>query len=238
MKTFGEKIKEARKAKKMTQKELAKKIDVAHNSVSDWENDKSKPDADTIELLCGILEIAPNYLLATSTDEFTPAEKILIRQYRMLSEYARESIQISIDRELNRPDNASSATDGSADKILHLPYFGKIAAAGTTISSFSMMVDGTIPVVESPESLDADYTIGVSGDSMTPMFDDGDIVLVKKCYSIGTGQIGIFQKGNEIFIKEASNDGLRSINPEYPDMIDEIDTICLGRVLSKAEVTS
>jgi len=237
MKTFGDKIKEARKAKKMTQRELAEIINVAHNSVSDWEHNKSKPDADTIELLCGVLEIAPNYLLAPSEEDFTPAEKLLIKQYRVLSPYAKENIQIAIERELNRP-NTSVLINDESDRILHLPYFGKIAAAGTTISSFSIMVDGTISVIETPDSIDADYAIGVSGDSMAPMFDDGDIVLVKKCYSIGIGQIGIFQKGNEIFIKETSDNGLKSINPEYPDMIDEIDTVCLGRVLNKAEVIS
>lgn len=119
MKTFGEKIKEARKAKKMTQKELAKKIDVAHNSISDWENDKSKPDMDTIELLCGVLELAPNYLLATSEDGFSPAEKLLIKQYRMLSPYSKEAIQIVIDRELNRPDSLSDSVEPNA-KILHI----------------------------------------------------------------------------------------------------------------------
>lgn len=237
MKTFGEKIKEARKAKKMTQKELAKKIDVAHNSVSDWENDKSKPDMDTIELLCGVLEIAPNYLLATSEDGFSPAEKLLIRQYRMLSPYSRETIQIVIDRELNRPNSLSDSVETNT-KILHIPYFGKIAAAGTTIGSFSIMVDGTISVMETAGSLRADYSIGVSGDSMSPMFDDGDIVLVKKCYSVNVGDVGIFQKGNEIFIKEATNNGLRSFNPLYPDMIDEIETECLGKVIGKAELLS
>ncbi len=50
--TFGGKIKEARKAKHFTQKQLAEKIGAKHNSVSDWENNKNKPDPDTIELLC------------------------------------------------------------------------------------------------------------------------------------------------------------------------------------------
>ena len=54
--TFGEKLKSARKSKKMTQESLAKLIGAKHNSVSDWENDKSKPDMDTIELLCGALD--------------------------------------------------------------------------------------------------------------------------------------------------------------------------------------
>lgn len=54
--SFGEKIKSARKSKSLTQRQLADKIGAAHNSISDWENDKNKPDPDTIELLCGVLE--------------------------------------------------------------------------------------------------------------------------------------------------------------------------------------
>lgn len=67
--TFGEKLKSARKSKKMTQESLAKLIGAKHNSVSDWENDKSKPDMDTIELLCGALDINPSYLMGTKSDE-------------------------------------------------------------------------------------------------------------------------------------------------------------------------
>lgn len=36
--TFGEKIKQARIAKKLTQKQLAEKINAKHNSISDWES--------------------------------------------------------------------------------------------------------------------------------------------------------------------------------------------------------
>ena len=67
--TFGEKIKSARKAKGFTQKELADKIGAKHNSVSDWENDKNKPDMDTLESICGVLDITPSYILGTKSDE-------------------------------------------------------------------------------------------------------------------------------------------------------------------------
>lgn len=46
--TFGEKIRDSRKAKGLTQKQLAENINAKHNSVSDWENNKNKPDPDTI----------------------------------------------------------------------------------------------------------------------------------------------------------------------------------------------
>ena len=88
--SFGEKIKDARKSKNLTQKQLAEKIGAKHNSVSDWENDKNRPDAATIEILCKVLNITPNYLLDTSPGEYTPAEKNLIEKYRFISEYSPE----------------------------------------------------------------------------------------------------------------------------------------------------
>ncbi len=63
MNTFGSRLKNARQAKNMTQKELAAKIGAKHNSISNWENNQNKPDPDTIELICGALNIEPNYLL-------------------------------------------------------------------------------------------------------------------------------------------------------------------------------
>ena len=62
--TFGEKLRAARKAKKLTQKELASMIKAAHNSISNWENDQNMPDPDTIQYLCWALDVQPNYFFA------------------------------------------------------------------------------------------------------------------------------------------------------------------------------
>lgn len=67
--TLGEKIKSARRIKGFTQHQLAGMVGAKHNSVSDWENDKSKPDMDTIELLCGALELTPTYLVGSKSDD-------------------------------------------------------------------------------------------------------------------------------------------------------------------------
>ena len=63
--SFGSNLRNARIAKNMTQKELAIKIGAKHNSISNWENDQNKPDPDLIEIICGVLEITPNYLFST-----------------------------------------------------------------------------------------------------------------------------------------------------------------------------
>ena len=67
--TLGEKIKTARLAKKMTQKQLAEMVNAKHNSISDWESDRYKPDMDTIELLCGALDLTPTYIMGNKSEE-------------------------------------------------------------------------------------------------------------------------------------------------------------------------
>lgn len=100
--TFGEKLRQSRNAKRMTQKELATEVGAKHNSISDWENDKNKPDPDTIELLCGVLGITPNYLLNASDDDFSLPEKNMIKKYRSLNSDSQKYVTEVIDREYRR----------------------------------------------------------------------------------------------------------------------------------------
>jgi transcriptional regulator with XRE-family HTH domain len=72
--TFGGRIKEARIKKELTQRQLADMIGAKHNSVSDWENDKNKPDPDTIELILGALDITANDLFGWDNPEQLKAD--------------------------------------------------------------------------------------------------------------------------------------------------------------------
>lgn len=65
--SFGSKLKTARKAKGYTQKELADKIGAINTAISNWENDINRPDVDSIELLCGALDVSPRYFFSTDT---------------------------------------------------------------------------------------------------------------------------------------------------------------------------
>lgn len=100
--TFGNKIREARKTQNLTQKQLAEAIGAKHNSVSDWENDKNKPDPDTIELLCGVLKVTPNYLLKSSDEDFSPKEKQIIKKYRSLDLHGKEMVDFTLLKEWER----------------------------------------------------------------------------------------------------------------------------------------
>lgn len=112
--TFGEKIRESRITLKLTQKQLADKIGAKHNSISDWENDKNKPDPNTIELLCGVLNISPNYLLGTSSNDFSLYEKEIIKKYRDLDSHGKEMVDFTLEKEYER----SVAEKKKSDNII------------------------------------------------------------------------------------------------------------------------
>ena len=95
--TFGEKIKTARISKHYTQRQLAELINAKHNSISDWEKDKSKPDMDTVELICGALDLSPGYLMdsiktSAPSSELSDTYTELIELYSKLSEDSRKAV--------------------------------------------------------------------------------------------------------------------------------------------------
>lgn len=61
---IGKFISACRKDKKMTQAQLAEKLNITDRAVSKWETGKSMPDASVMLELCGILDITVNELLS------------------------------------------------------------------------------------------------------------------------------------------------------------------------------
>ena len=60
---LGERLFELRKAKNLTQDDVAEKLNVSRQTVSKWETDQSTPDFDKIVPLCELFEIGVDELL-------------------------------------------------------------------------------------------------------------------------------------------------------------------------------
>ena len=75
--TIGNRITKFRKAKGMTQEELANQLGVSSQAVSKWENDISCPDISLLSKLCRVLGITADELLTGKNDEvkMMPAEQ-------------------------------------------------------------------------------------------------------------------------------------------------------------------
>ena len=82
-------------------------------------------------------------------------------------------------------------------------------------------------------NMQADFAVGVNGDSMEPTYSDGDVLLIKKQHSLNKGDIGIFMIDGEAFVKEYDGDVLKSHNKAYPDILVSENTVCLGKVIGK-----
>lgn len=73
---IGEKIFELRKEKKLSQEEVADKLNVTRQTVSKWETNQSLPDFDKIVPLCDLFEISTDELLkGTKTETIENNEK-------------------------------------------------------------------------------------------------------------------------------------------------------------------
>ncbi|MBR2925608.1 MAG: helix-turn-helix transcriptional regulator [Clostridia bacterium] len=60
---LGEKIARARNAKKLTQEQLACRLNISRQTVSHWENDDSQPNVEMLLKLMQVLELEAGDLL-------------------------------------------------------------------------------------------------------------------------------------------------------------------------------
>ena len=86
---LGEKISEVRKLKKMTQKELAERLNVSDKVISKWETGKSLPDVETMLKLSEVLDVSISELYdcvgKTNTEKMEEYNEERIWQYKKYS---------------------------------------------------------------------------------------------------------------------------------------------------------
>ena len=110
------------------------------------------------------------------------------------------------------------------------------ASAGTGVLNLDPESTRTVPVLGLIPN-DYDLAIQVSGDSMEPLFQDEEVIFIKKTTEIHSGQIVVVMIDNEIFVKKAypSKKNLRlvSLNDKYSDIYanEEHDIQIIGRVV-------
>ena len=68
MKLFCDRIKELRLDQKLTQKELAKKLNTSNSSDCDWEKGRSQPDLQTLVNIATLFDVSTDYLLGLSDE--------------------------------------------------------------------------------------------------------------------------------------------------------------------------
>ena len=245
--SLHDRIKEARIKKGLTQEQLGQLVGVAKTTITGYEKNR-EPTAAKVGEIADALNVDVNFLYQDEVKErkenhVSLDELTMIKKYRNLDDTGKNHIDYELDRECRRIEEirkhkqyieslkAETSTDSFPTRIW--AYYGKIASAGTSVE-FTDMVAGTKKYPVTEENKNADYTIGVNGDSMEPLYNDGDVVFVERTTNLHIGDIGIFQKDNNIYIKQVGEKCLVSLNPNY-DPIKISDGIRVwGKVLGKA----
>lgn len=216
-----------RKKSGFTQKELAEKLGVRHNSISAWENEKNSIDVEVLFDICEILNVTINDMYGVAADaKLTQSEEQHINHYRQLSNPGKKLVDTSICELLAYEAEFKKAT---SDNLINIDQYKKtvpllgIVSAGNGIENY---FDRENVEVEN----DCDFALIVRGDSMEPAFHDGQIVGIQKRDALENGEIGIIEWEKEDGSRKAylkkwyqlnGKVKLVSLNPKYEDIIIE-----------------
>ena len=74
---FGDNLKNARKQRNMSQRELAERLSVSQQTVGSWEVNRTSPPPETIAQVADILDITADFLLGI-TDSLDPHTQLFI----------------------------------------------------------------------------------------------------------------------------------------------------------------
>lgn len=227
--TFNQYINRRRKELGMTVDELVERSGLPKGTVSKITSGiNANPKLTTIEAICRALMCSVDDAmgLAPAASIFSYSEIEKINKYRSLDKYGKDVMDSILDIEYERCY--------PSQLMITRPYYAVSVSAGYG-NPLDEPPEEDIEIPDTPENRKGDYVVRVSGNSMTPLFNDGDMVLVEKDARVEEGEIGIFVLNGESYIKKQGVDELISINPAYPPRpYSRSDSIqCCGKVICR-----
>ena len=232
-----ERLKLLRENNKLTKMELIKRLKIPYTTYNNWEINASKPQIPDLCMLADFYSVTVDYLVGHSVKDTLITEvQVLLKKYNSLSDKERKLVNILIDSmniingEKELPD-ARTVISG-VPLTRKIPLFSQPASAGIGVYLDDADAE-MLSILDIPEYRGADMAIRVNGDSMTPEYNDGDVVLVSQQPSVDIGEIGIFIHNGEGYIKRLERNGLVSLNPKYKTIqVNELDSFkTIGKVL-------
>ena len=231
-------LKRLRETTGLTADEVGAKLGKSGKTVNAWENGRGQPDAEILIKLCSIYRV--NNLLAEFDEENNiqkDPEHLSIQENELLNCF-RELNDIGKSRLIQYLHDISKIIDfqiGVSEKpdtiqIRHSIY--KVSAGrGFDLDDRDSWEEIEIP--DTPEARKADFAVTIIGDSMEPIYSDGQIVLVREQPAVDIGETGVYIVNGGGFIKINGGNRLISINPKYDDIsFNESDSVyCAGKVI-------
>ena len=230
MNILGNSIKEVRKSKKLTQKKLAELTGFKQNTISNHENGNRQLDEKDIRIYAQALEVSPQYLFdlaKPSSIEITPTTSPIQSIYDQLEPPRQGKVLTYAERQLKEQKNEEETKINEVSEVISLYQVEVVSETAAACGfNYGFGYDDTdretIEVDEQPPR--HDIATKVSGDSMQPDYQDGDILyLVDKGLTTYNGDLAVIAYGDRSYFKKiyTENGRLRlvSLNDKYEDII-------------------
>lgn len=228
-------IKIIRESRKMTQQAAAEILNMPLPTYRSYETGTREPNIEFLTAFADRFDVTVDYILEhhVNVDTFSEAEKAHIGKYRSLDSYGKNIVDMVLTAEYERVQEQEKP---DIVKAVSLRINDNRVSAGTGDMLDDYEHWDTVLVPLTPESRKADFVLRVDGDSMEPMFSDGDCVLVHRQECVEQGEIGIFCVNDNGYIKKLGKNVLISLNKKYPEIRLDDSSRCFGKVLGKTEI--
>ena len=220
---LGQRLKEIRRIFNLTQGELAKKLGIKWHKIKDIETGKQKLTAEFAELIEENFSVNMRWLLTGKGEMFLEGDR---------SNTLHQVDKSSIDTRKDAMLTPCPHTDGKTPPAIcehgfaHIPLVeaelsaggGSFVTSDNIIAYFAFRLEWIRKKYINPEKA---VLMRVRGDSMEPLIDDGDVVLIDQLSNKPKeGKIYAFAVEDAILIKEflfipPDTVQLISKNPEY-----------------------
>lgn len=160
------------------------------------------------------LGIVQSTLSTWENNQFEPDSKALIA----MSEIFNVSVDYLLGKEKKTPDFSEVSNIIKFEKFKKIPILGTIACGEPILAEEN--IEGYTNI---EEDIHADFALRCKGDSMSPKFEDGDIVLIRQQPIVENGQIAAVLIGTEATLKHVylSDYDIMLIadNPQYKPLV-------------------
>ncbi|MDK4438856.1 S24 family peptidase [Enterococcus faecium] len=187
------------------QKETGIKMSKSH--LSQYVNGKSSPDQHKLYLLAKTLNVSEAWLLGYDVPKEDKENGVPTIEsiYNQLDRPRKTKVYNFAEYQLREQNKRPKTT---------IEIRGYVSA-GTGEWLDDEIVDEVSYEGVMPEH---DFAVKVNGDSMLPLFEDGQVIFIKSTSDVRDGQIIVCQVNNEAFVKKLSGNKLVSLNKKYEDI--------------------
>lgn len=167
-----------------------------------------------------------------SAPPYTEEALKLAKDYDDLDGHGKKVVRLVADEEKARCAAPAPVEQPAAEKVIYIfPGYTSPMSAGTGQPAGDEYPENYRLVKEPPRR--ASFIAPVSGDSMEPTYNNGDLVFVRAQEEVEPGEIGVFWMDGQQWIKELGEGVLISHNPDpkYGPRPFTEDIRCQGLVL-------